>query len=373
MNPPTTEPSVLAGLTSVVTAAVGDDAADWDRDGRVPVEVLRELAGKGLLCPEVPTDQGGLGLTSRDAGELTAHTGALCSSLRSVMTSQSMAAGTLMRLGDTRVRSEYLPRLTRGELAGVAFSEPDAGSDLSAMATEIRTDGTSYVVDGEKKWVTAATYADLVVVVGRHDGGAAAVVVPTDTPGVTVTPVESPLGCRAAGHATVRLDGARVPASAMIAGGLPLALLVTAALTSGRMSVAWGCVGILRSCLREAAAHATGRSQFGSALADHQLVGARLADLYTSEQIATRMCEHASTSWDEGSPDAVTATVLAKHVAATKAAAGAASAVQVLASAGAHDGHPVARAYRDAKLMEIIEGSSEICQLMLATKAREAR
>lgn len=373
MNSSPADPSDLAGLTSVVTAAVGEDAGNWDRGGRIPGDLLRELAGKGLLCPEVPTDQGGLGLTSLDAGVLTAHTGSLCGSLRSVMTSQSMAAGTLMRLGDARVRSEFLPRLTRGELAGVAFSEPDAGSDLSAIATEVRTDGRSYVVDGEKKWVTAAAYADLIVVVGRHDDGAAAVVVPTDTPGVTVTPVESPLGCRAAGHATVRFDGARIPETAMIAGGLPLALLVTAALTSGRMSVAWGCVGILRSCLRSAAAHATTRSQFGSVLADHQLVGAHLADLYTSEQIATRMCEHASRSWDEGSPDAVTATVLAKHVAATRATAGAAAAVQVLASAGSHDGHPVARAYRDAKLMEIIEGSSEICQLMLADKARESR
>jgi methoxymalonate biosynthesis protein len=104
-------------------------------------------------------------------------------------------------------------------------------------------------------------------------------------------------------------------------------------------------------------------------LAEHQLVGRHLAELYVAERAATALCESASQAWDAGRPDLVSAVVAAKHFAATSAARGAASAVQVLASAGARDGHPVARAYRDAKLMEIIEGSSEISQLMLARQA----
>ncbi len=98
-----------------------------------------------------------------------------------------------------------------------------------------------------------------------------------------------------------------------------------------------------------------------------------LAELYTAEQVATRVCEHASRCWDEGSPDQVVATVLAKRVSSAQAAAGASSAVQVLASAGSRDGHPVARAHRDAKLMEIIEGSTELCQVLLADHAVSAR
>ncbi|GAA1390438.1 hypothetical protein GCM10009639_19250 [Kitasatospora putterlickiae] len=241
------------------------------------------------------------------------------------------------------------------------------------MTTTVRRDGDAVVVDGHKKWVTAAHYADLLVIVGRYEDGAVAVVVPADTPGVRIERIADPLGCRAAGHADVHLDGVRLPADSVLGGhGLPPALLVTTALAYGRMSVAWGCVGILRACLAAATAHAAGREQFGRPLAEHQLVAGHLADLYTAEQVAARVCEHASRCWDEGSPDQVVATVLAKHVAATQAAKGAATAVQVLASAGSRDGHAVARAYRDAKLMEIIEGSNELCRLMLAQHALSA-
>jgi methoxymalonate biosynthesis protein len=146
-------------------------------------------------------------------------------------------------------------------------------------------------------------------------------------------------------------------------------MVVTTALTYGRLSVGWGCVGIMRACLAAAAGHTTSRQQFGQPLARHQLVARQLAELLVAERAATFTCGHASRCWDAGSPDLVTAAVLAKHLAARSAARGAASAVQLLASAGAVDGHPVARAYRDAKLMEIIEGSNEICQLMLADHA----
>ena len=133
--------------------------------------------------------------------------------------------------------------------------------------------------------------------------------------------------------------------------------------------MAWGCAGLLRGCVAAATAHAAAREQFGVPIAQHQLVARHLADLYVAEQVSARCCEHASSCWDAGSPDMVAATVLAKYVSSGHAARGAAAALQVLASAGAQDGHPVARAYRDAKLMEIIEGTSEICQLILAQHA----
>jgi alkylation response protein AidB-like acyl-CoA dehydrogenase len=286
------------------------------------------------------------------------------------MTSQGMAAWTIQRLADAESRREHLGALTAGRLAAVGFSEPDAGSDLGALGTRIRPTGGDVVLSGHKTWVTAARYADLLVVVGRLGDGAAAVVVPADAPGVRVEPVPHPLGCRAAGHADVRLQDVRVPRRNVL-GGEPqsLPLLVTAVLGYGRLSVAWGCVGILRACLAAAAGHAATRRQFGRVLAEHQLVGRHLADLLVAEQVASRACEHASRCWDAGSPEVVVATVLAKYVAATQAARGAAAAVQVLASAGARDGHAVARAYRDAKLMELIEGSNEICQLLLAQHA----
>ncbi|MFD5770410.1 acyl-CoA dehydrogenase family protein [Streptomyces sp. NPDC127049] len=370
MSEPTAADAARTGAEQLATGLIGDRADTWDRAGELPHALLRELGGKGVLCAQVPAAYGGLGLSSADNGELTAHVGALCSSVRSVMTSQGMAAWTVERLGGDEQKAVHLGELTSGRLAGVAFSEPGAGSDLGAMTTTIRTEGDTVVVDGRKSWITVGAYADLLVVFGRYGSGAGAVVVPTDAPGVTVRRVPDPMGCRAAGHADITFDQVRLPADRLLGGaGLPVDWLVTSALTFGRVSVAWGCVGILRACLRAATGHATTRQQSGAPLADHQLVARHLAELFVAHEASLRCCEQASRCWDGNTPELVVSAVTAKHLAAGHAARGAAAAVQVLASAGARDGGPVARAYRDAKLMEIIEGSNEISQLLLGKHA----
>jgi methoxymalonate biosynthesis protein len=360
----------LADACATVGGLVGDRAESWDLAGLLPEQVLRQLAGRGLLCPQVSATDGGLGFDSLLTGEYTAHVGALCGSLRSVLTSQAMAAWTVQRFADARQRRTYLAQLTHGRLAALGFSETTAGSDLSAIGTRILRDGDTLVVTGEKVWMTAACYADLFLVLGRFEEGAAVVVVPVSAPGVQVERIANPLGCRAAGHANVRFDAVHLPSDNLLGGtAQSLSMLVTTALAAGRLSVAWGCVGILRACLAAATAHARTRRQFGKVLAEHQLIGSHLAELFAAEQVSTRTCEHASRCWDAHSADMVAAIVVAKYVSARNAVRGAARAVQVLASAGARDGHLVARAYRDAKLMEIIEGSNEICQLMLAEHA----
>ncbi|MCX4679650.1 acyl-CoA/acyl-ACP dehydrogenase [Streptomyces sp. NBC_01433] len=364
----------VAAAASALTELVGDRASAWDREGRLPEDVVRKLGAAGQLTAQIPARYGGPGWNSADSGEFTAHAGSLCSSLRSVMTSQGMAAWTVERLGDPAQAADLLPRLASGVTAAVAFSEPQAGSDLSAIATTVTVDGDALVLTGHKKWVTAADYADLFLVVARMGEEGAVVVVDRAAPGVQVRRVADPLGCRAAGHAEVRFDEVRLPIGSLLGGGRqPLSLLVTTALAYGRISVAWGCVGILRACAAAAVDHARSRHQFGRPLGQHQLVARHLADLWTAEQVATRACEHASRCWDENAADLTTAIVLAKYVSARHAATGAAAAVQVLASAGAQDGHIVARAYRDAKLMEIIEGSNEVCQLILAEHALSRR
>jgi methoxymalonate biosynthesis protein len=342
----------------------------WDRTGRLPREVIRELGAKGVLCADAPERFGGLGLSSLDNGGLIAAAGEVCTSLRSVMTSQGIAAWTVSRLGSAEQQADFLTRLTSGETAGVAFSEPGAGSDLAAITTRITREGDSIVIDGEKTWVTGAYYASLLVVFGRYDDGAAVAVVPVAAPGVTVERIPDPLGCRAAGHATVRLDRVRLSTAHLLGGaGMPATVLVSSPLTHGRISVAWGCVGMLRACLREVVRHSARRTAFGSPIADHQLIKRHIAEMHMAERTSTLVCERASQDWDARLPQHVTAAVLAKRVASRHAVRAATSAVQVLASAASDNSHVVARAYRDAKLMEIIEGSTEISQLLLADEA----
>jgi methoxymalonate biosynthesis protein len=148
-----------------------------------------------------------------------------------------------------------------------------------------------------------------------------------------------------------------------------LLLIITTTLSYLRLSVAWGVSGYCEPALPQAASHARTRRQFGKPLEQHQLIKRYLAELFVLEQSAAQLCEHASRSWDAGTPDTAIKAVLAKQVSARNAAQGSAMAVQVLASAGARGSDLVARAYRDSKLMEIIEGSTEICQLLLADHA----
>ncbi|MER6401094.1 MULTISPECIES: acyl-CoA dehydrogenase family protein [unclassified Kitasatospora] len=365
-------PDRPADERALIGELVGSRAGSWDVAGELPLDVLRTLGAKGLLCAQVPASYGGLGLSSQDNGELTAYVGSLCSSLRSIMTSQGIAAWTIQRFGDREQRRTFLAELTGGKLTAVGFSEPGAGSDLAAMRTRIKADGDGFVIDGEKKWVTGTRYADFVVVIGRQgdSDGAAAAIVPVDAPGVHIDLVPQPMGCRAAGHANIRLDNVRLPATHVLGGGgQPLSMLFTTALSYGRVSIAWGCVGILQACLSAATRHVKHRHQAGVALAEHQLVRGHLAELLVAEQVSRRSCEHASRQWDSAAPDMGLTAVLAKHVSANHAARGAATAVQLLGSTGAEDGHVVARAFRDAKLMELIEGSNEICRLILADHA----
>lgn len=360
----------LTDERAFIAELVGDQPRVWDLAGELPLELLRKVGGRGLLCAEVPPAYGGRGASSRQNGEFTAYVGSLCSSLRSIMTSQGMAAWTIQRVGDRAQRRRYLADLTSGQLAAVAFSEPGAGSDLAAMQTQVTVSGESVSVDGQKVWTTGARYADFLLVLGKLGDGAAFVMVPASAPGVRVERVPDPMGCRAAGHSNVRLDNVTLPVSCVLGGGgQSLPLLFTTALSYGRMSVAWGCVGIIRACLNAATSHARHREQSGQALAKHQLIARHLAELLTAEQVSVKVCEHASECWDSSSPDMIIAAVLAKYASSGHAARSAATAVQVLASAGAQDGHVVARAYRDAKLMELIEGSNEICQLILAEHA----
>jgi methoxymalonate biosynthesis protein len=367
-------PEALRDACQLVDALVSDNAAEWDLRAKIPIRILRDFGTHGLLCPQAPKSAGGRGLSSLLTGEFTAYLGSRCSSLRSVMTSHGMAAWTIQKFASHQQRDFYLAELTSGKLAAVGFSEPEAGSDLSAMTTSISRDGRMAVVNGHKVWVTAADYADLVVIYGRLDNGAAAVLVPTSTPGVHLERIADPLGCRAAGHAHVYLDNVRLPIDNILGcTAYSLPLMISASLTYGRISVAWGCVGILRACLGEAASHARARRQFGKPIGQHQLIKRHLAELYVLEQSATRLCERASQSWDSATPDMAITAVLAKHFSACNAVQGAAMAVQVLASAGVKNGDLVARAYRDSKLMEIIEGTNEVCQLILADHVMSAR
>ncbi|MFD9903814.1 acyl-CoA dehydrogenase family protein [Streptomyces sp. NPDC059063] len=348
--------------------SVREDAAGWDARGELPADVRLAAARAGLFGADLPARYGGLGATPAQLGEACARVGGVCSALRGLVTVQSMVGAALLRWGTAEQRERWLPALTRGEvLAAFAATESEAGSDLAAVTTRVDEQDDAYTVTGEKRWITFGEVADVFLVLGRAGGRPAAVLVEADRPGVEREPVRGQLGMRAAQLAHVRFDRVRVPRENAVAPpGFGLSHVVGTALDHGRFTVAWGCVGMAEACLHAAAAHAVRRDQQGVVLAEHQLVRSLLGRAAVDSRAARELCLRAARLREAGDPDAIAETVAAKYAAARAATSVSADAVQILGAAGCAPDSLVGRCYRDAKVMEIIEGSAQVSELHIA-------
>jgi alkylation response protein AidB-like acyl-CoA dehydrogenase len=357
-------------LRSEVRAFVGQEiaphAGQWDRDESTPREIVDRLVERGWLGSMVPAEHGGLGLDMVSYGVLTEEIGRGCSSIRSLLTVHDMVCRGILRWGSRAQKESWLPRLARGEVLGAfALSEPEAGSDAMSIRTTARAVDGGYEIDGTKKWITYGQIADLFLLFAKLDDKPTAFLVERDTPGLTVEPLRGMLGTRASMLAEIRLAGART-AEMVGRPGFGVSHVVGAALDQGRYSVACGSVGIAQACLDACLAFAREREQFGQPIFEHQLVRAMLSDMITGVRAARLLCMRAGYLRDIGDPAAIAETAVAKHFAATTAMRAAADAVQIHGANGCHDAFPVSRYFRDAKVMEIIEGSTQIQQSTIA-------
>ncbi|MEU2775687.1 acyl-CoA dehydrogenase family protein [Streptomyces sp. NPDC007162] len=364
----------LLRVAADVAADAHVHAARWDQEGGLPDSVRKEFAASGLLAADLPERYGGAGLRPLTLGEITARIGGECSALRGLLTVQGMVSAALLRWGTAAQRADWLPRLAGGELtAGFAATEQGAGSALGSVETRIEASGRSghqeLVVSGRKRWVTFGAVADVFLVLGTYEGQPAAVLVDADRAGVQREPVHGQLGMRGARIAHLAFDGVRVPRSQLVAPpGLGLSHVVGTALDHGRFTVAWGCVGMSEACLEDAAAHAAVRRQGDIPLGDHQLVRSLLARTAVEAAGARELARRAAEARAPGPGHGVGETVMAKYAAASAAAAGSRDAVQVLGSAGCSPDSRAGRHFRDAKVMEIIEGAQQVSELHIAER-----
>ncbi|MEU1163209.1 acyl-CoA dehydrogenase family protein [Streptomyces sp. NPDC005921] len=373
-DPPAAEPVDLFRVAAELAADAHDRASRWDQDGGLPDSVRREFAASGLLAADLPERYGGAGLAPLALGEITARIGGECSALRGLLTVQGMVAAALLRWGTEAQRADWLPRLAGGELtAGFAATEQGAGSALGSVETRIeapgRSDHQELVVSGRKRWVTFGAVADVFLVLGTFEGKPAAVLVDADRAGVEREPVHGQLGMRAARIAHLSFDGVRVPRRQLVAPpGLGLSHVVGTALDHGRFTVAWGCVGMAEACVEDAATHAAVRRQGGIPLGDHQLVRSLLARAAVDAAGARQLARGAAKARAAGPGHGVSETLMAKYAAASAAAEGSRAAVQVLGSAGCAPDSRAGRHFRDAKVMEIIEGAQQVSELHIAER-----
>jgi alkylation response protein AidB-like acyl-CoA dehydrogenase len=252
-------------------------------------------------------------------------------------------------------------------LCALALSEPDVGSDAAGVKTEARLEGEEYVLNGRKKWITFGQIAQLFLVLARCDGKLASFIVPSDSPGFSRRPINGVVGTRASLLAELEFKDCRVPASFLTGRiGFGLSHVVSTALDQGRYSVAWGSVGIAQACLDATLEYTASRHQFGVHLREHQLVQRKLTDMIVETRAARLLCYRAGYLRQIADPDATAETLVAKYFAARAAVRAANDAVQLHGANGLSDEYPVARYLRDAKVMEIIEGSTQIQQITIA-------
>lgn len=332
------------------------------------------MAAQGHLGWTLPEKLGGQGQNWVSYGLLHEEIGRACSSARSLLTVHSMTAHALLRWGSARQSQAWLPALATGQkLAAFALTEENAGSDAGAVESTAEPVSHGYRLNGRKKWITFGQIADVFLLFARLEDRIAAFLVESDRPGLLCEPIRDMLGLRASLLAEATLTNCFVPEESLL-GKSRLSPVAQTALDVGRCSVAWGSVGIAQACLEWSLARAQSRRQFGALLKDRQLIQQMIANMVVNVQAARLLCLSAARLRDAGDPLSASETMKAKYFAAAAAMKAAADAVQIHGARGCEPDHPAQRCFRDAKIMEIIEGSSQIHQIAIAEQAfAEAR
>ncbi|RZB19957.1 acyl-CoA dehydrogenase [Streptomyces sp. F001] len=345
----------------------------------VPEGVLETVARSGALAAMVPAQYGGRPLSYQEYGELNRAVARTSASLQSLLTVHGMVCASLSRWAPERTRQRLLPRLASGELLGAfGLTEDSAGSDAQAIETTATPDNPAgagaadavWRLDGVKRWLSFGQVAHCFLVFAKHGDRSVGFLVRRDDPGVTVVPSRRTSGFRSAMLADLHLDGCRVPADRMVGRpGFGVAQVASGALSLGRLCVAYGSLGLAEACCDAMLGHTSSRKQFGGRLIDLQLVRGLVSDAVLDTEAARLLCEQAARAMD-AQDDWLIHHVLTAKLAASRAADTAASAAaQLHGAAGLVDGGPVDRWVRDARVMQVIEGSTQLLQHLLAEES----
>ncbi|MGI9246645.1 MAG: acyl-CoA dehydrogenase family protein [Steroidobacteraceae bacterium] len=343
----------------------------WEADGAFPREVLAEMGGLGFLGMTVPETLGGAGLDYVSYAlalmEIAAADGAL-STLMSV--NNAPVCAILTACGSTRQQQEYLRPLAAGEMIGAfALTEPQAGSDAANLRTSARRVDDAYVLNGTKQFITSGAIAGVTITFAVTDPaagkkGLTAFLVPAGTAGFRVGRLETKLGQRASDTAQLVYEDARVEAWLRIGNEGDGYRIALANLETGRIGIAAQSVGMAAAALEHALAYARDRQAFGKPLTEHQAVAFRLADMATEVEAARQLVLHAAALKDAGEP-CLTEACMAKLFASEHAERVASAAVQVLGGYGYVEDYLVEKIYRDVRVCQIYEGTSDIQRLII--------
>jgi butyryl-CoA dehydrogenase len=346
-------------------------AAEWDRDASFPRDALAGLAALGLCGVCVPERWGGAGLDHVTLAlaleEIAAGDGA-CSTVISVQ--NSVVCGPINAFGTDAQKERFLKPLARGEWLGCfCLTEPHVGSDAAAIRMRAERDGDGWILNGVKQFITTGKNADVAVVFAVSDRtagkkGISAFLVPTATPGYTVSRVEHKLGQRASDTAQIVFEDCRIPDDHLLGAEGDGYRIALANLEGGRIGIAAQSVGMARAAFEAARDYAKSREAFGKPIIEHQAVSFRLADMATRIEVARQMVLHAATLRDAKLPCLKEAS-MAKLFASEMAERVCSDAIQIHGGYGYVADFPVERIYRDVRVCQIYEGASDIQRLVI--------
>ncbi|WP_454762573.1 acyl-CoA dehydrogenase family protein [Cupriavidus campinensis] len=351
---------------------IAPQAAQWDRDKTFPKAVHKALAALGCYGVAVPEAQGGAGLDYLSLALILEEIAAGDGGTSTVISVNNCpVCSMLMAFANDAQKRQWLAPLARGEMLGAfCLTEPHVGSDAAALRTTATRDGDHYVLNGVKQFITSGKHADVAIVMAVTDKGAAkrgisAFLVPTSTPGYIVARLEDKLGQHSSDTAQIVFEDCRIPAANLLGeegAGYKMAL---SGLEGGRIGIASQSIGMARAAFDAALAYAKERESFGQPLFQHQAVQFRLADMATRIDVARQMVWHAAVLKDAGRP-CLKEAAMAKLFASEMAEAVCSDAIQVFGGYGYVSDFPVERIYRDVRVCQIYEGTSDIQKILIA-------
>ncbi|RKF47355.1 acyl-CoA dehydrogenase family protein [Paraburkholderia fungorum] len=363
---------VRDAVRTFVREAVTPHAAQWDRERIFPKDVHRQLAELGAYGVLVPEAYGGAGMDALALAlileEIAAGDGGTSTA---ISVNNCPVCSILLTYGNEAQKRDWLTPLARGEMLGAfCLTEPQAGSDASALRTTAARDGDSYVLNGVKQFITSGKNGNVAIVMAVTDKaagkrGISAFIVPTDTKGYVVARVEEKLGQHSSDTAQIIFEDCRVPAANLIGAEGEGYRIALSGLEGGRIGIAAQSVGMARAAFEAALSYARERESFGQPLFSHQAVQFRLADMATQLEAARQLIWHAASLKDAGQP-CLTEAAMAKLFASEAAERICSAALQIHGGYGYLSDFPVERIYRDVRVCQIYEGTSDIQKILIA-------
>jgi len=363
--------AIQARARKFATEEILPIAAEYDRRGEVPLHIVQKAREAGLLNVTIPKAYGGMGYGALQSAIIAEELGAACAGISITVLVNGLALTPIQLFGSDEQKKKFLRPVAEGaKLAAFCLTEREAGSDAGSIKTTALPDGDDYVINGTKCFVTSGSHAEILIVFALTDPdrgtrGASAIVVPAKTPGIRVSKVEDKMGQRASNTAELTFENVRVPQANLLGKpgrGFPIALQV---LDFGRSGVAALSVGVARAALEYALAYARQREQFGAPIIVNQGVSFMLADMATKIEAARLLTWQAAWNADQGNK-ATAKSAMAKCFASDTAMEVTTNAVQILGGAGYMKDHPVEKMMRDAKLLQIYEGTNQIQRMVIA-------